>query len=439
MLWLWRMTAPRIIVSGATTAITRRTTLRKAFLAPWHPMVSDIWRYALADAQRHTGVEIHHALCVITHHHVTVTAEHDNLPDFTRRFHRDVSCGLNILLIQERYDAPRELFDGRPAHCMRLCDAGAQLTQLVYEQNNCVAAGLVQRPEQMPGAFFDFELWKTGYLDVWRPPVFFDESRPAVIRMRITPPPLLMQAFDGDLDRLVYHIKRVSEHAGQQLRAARKRPVFGARAVERLHPWSEPRSLRERGGERVPSFRIGACGIDGRLTSIAAAKETYEFRREHREKRLARKAGDFGARFPFGTFGMRVHHAAPIEAEPKATALVTKPGLSLAEVRTQLEAERTQQTRDEVQAESIRLLEQARATLKDEAEELVADDEFSFDKTAPSSTPRADDANAPVVRHRFSPRADSASTQAPRRIITLRDARRGRPPGSTRHGVDPPV
>jgi len=91
------MSAPRIMVSGATTAITRRTTLRKAFLAPWHPMVSGIWLYALADAQRHTDVEIHHGVCAIDHHHVTVTPERDNLPEFTQRFHRDLSCALDTL------------------------------------------------------------------------------------------------------------------------------------------------------------------------------------------------------------------------------------------------------------------------------------------------------------------------------------------------------
>jgi hypothetical protein len=34
---------------------------------------------------------------------------------------------------------------------MRLLDAPAQATQLAYERNNCVAAGLVDRPEHMPG------------------------------------------------------------------------------------------------------------------------------------------------------------------------------------------------------------------------------------------------------------------------------------------------
>jgi hypothetical protein len=83
-------------------------------------------------------------------------------------------------------------------------------------------------------------------------------------------------------------MKRVSEHAGQELRAARNRPGLGPREVQRFHPWSEPRSLRERGGERVPTIRIGARGIDGRLTSIAAAHETHVFRAEHGVARVSR-------------------------------------------------------------------------------------------------------------------------------------------------------
>jgi hypothetical protein len=36
------VTAAGIYVSGATTSLVRRTTLRKAFLAPWHPLVNQI-------------------------------------------------------------------------------------------------------------------------------------------------------------------------------------------------------------------------------------------------------------------------------------------------------------------------------------------------------------------------------------------------------------
>jgi hypothetical protein len=85
--------APRIIVAGATTAIT----LRKAFLAPWHPLVGEIWRYALAYAQQQTGVAVHHGICVITHHHLTVTPQARNLPEFTHLFHKHRSAAPSTL------------------------------------------------------------------------------------------------------------------------------------------------------------------------------------------------------------------------------------------------------------------------------------------------------------------------------------------------------
>lgn len=50
------MTAARIIVPGATVAITKRTNFRKAFLGPWHPLVEQIWLYAIADAQHELEV-----------------------------------------------------------------------------------------------------------------------------------------------------------------------------------------------------------------------------------------------------------------------------------------------------------------------------------------------------------------------------------------------
>lgn len=433
------VTAPRIVVAGATTAITRRTTLRKAFLAPWHPLVPQVWLYSLADAQRRTGVAVHHGICVITHHHLNVTPASDNLPEFTQNLHHDLSCALNTLLAHERYDAPRELFDGRSAHCMRLLDAPAQASQLVYEYNNCVAAGLVSRPEHMPGYTFDFELWRTGYLDVQRPPVYFGDDRPECIRLYVTPPPLLFAAFGGDLDWLIYHMKRSSEDAARTLRAARRREPLGARRIARLHPWSEPRTLRETGGARVPSFRLGARGFIGRQTATAAALQTREFRREHHRARLARLAGDHERRFPFGTYEMRVRHRAPVAAEPNQGALVAQPGPLLCDVQAELHAGERPRTRDELRAHAVQMLDDVRTAVTDEAAELCAHAELDFEQ------PGAGDASAsadphpdrPVItRHRFSRPRDGVDATA-RRIIVLRDRRRGRPAATVR-GADPP-
>ena len=431
----------RIIVSGATSAIVRRTTLRKAFLGPWHSLVKEIWLYSLADAQAHTHVDVHSTRLVITHHHTCVTPEGNGLPDFMRRVHRDTSCAINTLLARERYDAPGEVFDDRSAHVMRLLDAPAQMTQLAYEQNNCVAAGLVSRPDHMPDHVFDFDLWKSDGIVVKRPPLYFDPSRPSELLLKFTPPPLLLREFDGDLDRLVYAMKRLSDHAGQQLREARRgRPPLGAQAVRRLHPWSEPRTLRERRGKRVPTFRIGARGIDGCVAAACAAAETKQFRIDNREARVARKAGDVSAVFPFGTYGVVMHHNAPVHAQPKDTAFVTKPGPLLADVMRECEEERSSHERQAAREGSIALSDDAHLALVEEAATLVADDEMTFDtlvrgdSSAKAPATAGERARA-VVQHRFG-RIKNEPDTAPGRVITLRDARRGRTP--RKHGADPP-
>jgi hypothetical protein len=109
------MTASRIVVRGATHAITRRTTFRKAFLAPWHPVAEQCWLYALAEAQRATKVAVHHAVRVVTHHHLSITLTKPNLGSFLAAFHGEASCAINALLAHERYDVPRNVFDPRDA------------------------------------------------------------------------------------------------------------------------------------------------------------------------------------------------------------------------------------------------------------------------------------------------------------------------------------
>ena len=222
------MTAPAIHARGATTALTRRTNLRKAFLAPWHPEVRQCWLYSLAHAQWHTGVAVHMATLCGNHHHVDVTPSLPNLPRFTRLLNGETSCSVQALLARELYDTPRDLWDGRSTHAMRLLDAGTQANHLIYEYVNPSAAGMVDRPEHMPGQVIDFGHWKTGGIWVPRPSVYFSQDRPERLFLELSPPPLLYEAFDGDLDALVHHMKRLAEGSLRALRRARTRPVLGA-------------------------------------------------------------------------------------------------------------------------------------------------------------------------------------------------------------------
>jgi hypothetical protein len=405
-------------------------------------MVEACWLYSLADAQRHTDVAVHHSVLNLTHHHTNATPSQANFPDFTRRYHRDLSCSLNTLLSAERYDAPRELFDDRQAHCMRLLDAEAQASHLVYEQVNPVAAGLVAHPDHMPMQRLDFGLWKRGYIEVRRPPIYFGKDRPETLELRLSPPPLLYRAFGGDLDALIYHLAKLTDEAVRVLRQASKREPLGARALRRMHPWAEPKTLRETsGGRLVPTFRIGARGLTGKISRIEAALDVRRFRRESRDAFHARRDGDTEHRFPFGSYAARVYQGAPVADEPYYDAVVTRPGPLLDEVKRELE-QMTGAPRHHAE-----LVEEVRAAFADEANEIVEIEAVEPPSTRAPLRRSERDVDAtededptertPVqVRHRFDPRPEQRPNAA--RIVTLRDRRRGRPPG-TRHGNDPPA
>jgi len=187
--------------------------MRKAFLAPWHPLVEHIRLWFLAKAQVETGVAIHAVHDVITHHHTRVTPSEDNLPRFTRLVHGETSKALNALLAHERYDAPGEIFDDRQTHYMRLLDAEAMASQHVYEHLNTVAAGLVSRPEHMPGLKLSHDRWRSGVVVVPRPPIYVDpRTNPSELPLYLTPDPELYWAFDGDLGALLQRLDRLVAH-----------------------------------------------------------------------------------------------------------------------------------------------------------------------------------------------------------------------------------
>lgn len=58
------------------------------------------------------------------------------------------------------FDAKHFVWDGDRPHRMRLLDAEAMMAQLIYEHLQAVAAGLVDRPEDMPGFVFDWSMWR---------------------------------------------------------------------------------------------------------------------------------------------------------------------------------------------------------------------------------------------------------------------------------------
>ncbi len=418
------MSDARPVVRGASYALTRRTNFRKAFLAPWHPGVDQAWLYALGHAQQQTGVSLHCATKVINHHHLDLTDNEEKRPEFLRLFHGELSCALNTLLGRERYDQPGQIFDDRATHHMRLLDAEAQAAHLVYESVQCVAAGLVRRPEDMPGFVFDFSLWKGLPIRVRRPEFYFDPRlRDEYVNVWFNPPARLYRKFNGDLDQLIYYMRRLQREAIRALNAARKWPVMGVQRTKRIHPYSEPRTRRTAGGEVVPSYKQGASGINGRRVHIQAKTEVTTFRRTHRAGVKALRAGD-PIPFPYGTYKMR--KLFPIDVEPADPALlITGPEPTLDEVKAELRLNPV--TADDEQV--ARVLAEVGTAFRDEAAAVVRAEAMEFvsePPRVPAELLETSDRPEAVVRHRF----DKNQPSEARRVVVMRDARRGRPRAS---------
>ena len=423
------MSSPRTAIPQVTIALTRRTTLRKAALGPWDPLVQQGWLYNLAEASTYLDVDVHLTSLVINHHHTSISSKHKNISAFLHRLHQPMSCFVNTLLQQRGFDALDHVWDGDRPHRMRLLDAEAMMTQLIYERVQAVAAGLVDRPEDMPGFVFDWSMWRPGCIVQVDAPddVYFDlRFRPKTRRIDFRAPTVLLALFDWDVERLIFYMRKLEAIAIKRILRQRTRPCRGAAAVLKIHPFDEPRTRRATRGGTVPSFRIGARGMVARETRIISSLETTAFREEHRQASLDFREGNRERVFPYGTDKMAQLYGVRVEEEPKPGALLIAPGPSEEQLRALQSDSRAEQRREELH----RSLENVKNALDDEAP--------SFERVCEAANfvaPRSFDARTRVTSSDIEdmPMADdevdvqtlrgrrrASAGKPPRRIVVLR-------------------
>jgi putative transposase len=364
--------------------VTRRCVCRKAFLGWWHPEVDDVFFWCLAYAAEACGVHLHHAVRVSSHHHLTFTVTRKNLGEFLRLLHHQISSMLNALLEREGHEAPRELFDARGSHVMRLMDAEAQLAHLVYERVNVVDAGLADSCDGVPGRTLDPGLWKGAGVRLERPRVYVSKRRDSH-ELKLSPPALLYRAFGGDLDALVHHQRKLERETARVIRARRGRRARTSDEVRAIDPWDEPRTPRESSGERVPSFKTGLQGLAGRNARVRGATEVRAFREMHGAANQQWCAGNREVEYPYGTYEMRRFHGAKVAA-PTADAWVSAPGPTLDDVKAELD-------RGEVHADE-ELVDRVRKVVVPQAEQTAGEDDTSEPDDSPEDrdpTERSDD------------------------------------------------
>src|ERR1700691_4703267 len=123
---------------------------------------------------RREGILVH-ALCAMsTHIHLVVTDVHGRLPIFLHSFHRLVA---RCMQVYRNWDDV--VWDKDPPSVVELGTPAAVVEKIAYVLANPVAAGLVERAHQWPGAKVNMDQLGRGTLRASRPRYYLDPKNPA--------------------------------------------------------------------------------------------------------------------------------------------------------------------------------------------------------------------------------------------------------------------
>ena len=295
---------PRCVVPGATYLVTRRCYQRTFRLRP-SARTTAIFSYCLALALEKTGVLLH-AVCVMSnHHHLVVTDPRGVLPDFLRELHRSTAKAINAS--QRQWET---LWAAEQCSAVRLADDQTILEKIAYVATNPVAAGLVEQPDQWPG----LTRWESSAERVERPDDYFGEhgTSPPRATLQVVPPVFSGNTTEDRAEwprRLKASVKRSVAEAQRMIRATGRR-FLGAAGVLAQSFVKKARSYEIKRG-LVP--RVAA---KDRSLRRALIRSEQVFRALYSGALSDWRAGLRSVVFPFGTWWMRVHHAALIALAP---------------------------------------------------------------------------------------------------------------------------
>lgn len=299
------MSQPRTILPGATYLLTRRTLRRHMLFRP-DAAITRLVLYTLAVAAHRYGVRVH-ALCLMsTHLHVVVTDVRGVLPRFLQVFHRLVALGTKVL---RAWEGP--VWDQGATSVVRLLTREAVVEKIAYVIANPVAAGLVRRSEEWPGAKVLVGELGRGSLRARRPDVYFNSTNPRwpeEATLALSLPPCVEESdaerFRGDVaTELRRHEKEANAEA-----IRRDHGFLGAKRACEVSP--HDRAVRPEVRHRLnPTFAVGRRQESSLLRATAAVRA---FRTAYRSALEQWRASVRSVVFPAGTWWMRVFHGVAV-------------------------------------------------------------------------------------------------------------------------------
>jgi REP element-mobilizing transposase RayT len=296
------MTAPRRILPGALTMVSRRCIFQMFLLKP-SKLVNELLQYLLAVAAERYGIVLH-AFCVLSNHlHIVLSDPKGNLPEFEQFLDSLIAKSLNALYGRwETFWAPGSY------SAVTLVGPEDVLAKTAYVLANPVSAGLVRRGKEWPGLWSAPERIGAGPIEVKRPEFFFREggSMPATAQLKLVCPPGF-DSVETFRARLVAELTELEDRAARQ-HEAEGRAFLGARRVLAQSHNARPRPVARHRGLNP---RIACRDKWKRIEAIGRLKQ---FLTEYRIAWQAFASGLRDVTFPAGTYWMRVAYGVPCAA-----------------------------------------------------------------------------------------------------------------------------
>jgi REP element-mobilizing transposase RayT len=277
-------------------------------LRPDHRM-NQIQLYFLALFARRHGLQVHAFCAMSTHLHLVVTDVDGNLPQFLHSFHRMVALCTKRLRRWKHV-----VWDKSATSVVRLESPAAVMEKIAYVLTNPVAARLVRRAHQWPGARTLASDIGAGEIGAGRPQVHVNPANPSWPE-RATLPVALPPGLDPDA-AAVFHRQVAAEIARveERVQAEMHGKAFpNARDLCTVSPETRVETAKSTRspGHRNPAFAPGRNQVEARRHASTALGT---FRSLYREALARWRDLERDVVFPAGTWWMRVFHGAAVQS-----------------------------------------------------------------------------------------------------------------------------
>lgn len=319
------MTRRRIIQSGTTWALSRRTTRRYFLLNPDQAReLERCYWYCLGLAGQRFGVIVHAGCLMSTHSHEVVTDVCGVLQRFLQEFHR-----LLALCTKALRGWPGAVFDKRSMGQHELLTPEATNEALGYLIANPVEAGAVRYAKDWPGAHTLPRDSGARVVKVKHPSHYFDPDNPEwpeVVALQLQMPTALELDYGIALaqQRIAERVNAREHRAWQESRRTGMSFVGARRVLRQVH------TKRARSYEAFGTLNPRFATAGHRDAAAEAVRRLRAFNAEYDKALAAWSAGKRTVCFPIGTWWMRVCHearcgSAPYRALTSDTSRVAAP------------------------------------------------------------------------------------------------------------------